>query len=306
MSLAIEQLPKDMKGMDKKMKKDKLSSTISRIKNTMTRNQFLCYLVDIARKSGLVYLYHIWLCNDKEQAAKFSAFYVKNMDNFEAVQTILADDFSRLTLQKVVECRRTTDIRVLKGINIKPQYFIKDILKPIEGEVFVDGGAYIGDTIKKFLKTYIGKHSYTIYAWEPDPQNRKLLEKNTRNLKIKIIPYGLWNKKDKLNFNILASGISNINEYGGGVIYTDCIDNIHKETRITFIKMDIEGAEIEALYGAKETILSQKPKLAICIYHKPEHLYAIPQLIHKWVPEYKLYIRHHSDNIAETVLYATL
>jgi hypothetical protein len=70
--------------------------------------------------------------------------------------------------------------------------------------------------------------------------------------------------------------------------------------------MDIEGAEIDALYGAKNTIINNKPKLAICIYHSNEHFYEIPLLIHNWVPEYRIYVRHHSYTAADTVMYAVM
>ena len=73
---------------------------------------------------------------------------------------------------------------------------------------------------------------------------------------------------------------------------------------ITFIKMDIEGSEIPALRGAKEIIETQKPKLAICVYHKPEDIWEIPELILDYVPEYRLYLRHYSITYTETVLYA--
>ena len=75
---------------------------------------------------------------------------------------------------------------------------------------------------------------------------------------------------------------------------------------ITFIKMDIEGSEMRALKGAKQIITTYKPKLAICIYHKLDDLWRIPQYIHSLVPEYKFYIRHHSILYSDTVLYATL
>ena len=70
--------------------------------------------------------------------------------------------------------------------------------------------------------------------------------------------------------------------------------------------MDIEGSEIKALEGAKNTISKYKPNLAICIYHKTDDLWKIPDLIHKMVPEYQLYIRHHSCIFYDTVLYAKL
>lgn len=70
------------------------------------------------------------------------------------------------------------------------------------------------------------------------------------------------------------------------------------------IKMDVEGAELESLKGARETILRNRPKLAICIYHKPEDMTEIPLYIKSLVPEYKFFVRHHSNYFAETVLYA--
>lgn len=81
---------------------------------------------------------------------------------------------------------------------------------------------------------------------------------------------------------------------------------IHPGDKVTFIKMDVEGSELESLKGAKNTILRDKPKLAICIYHKPEDMVTIPLYIKELVPEYKLYVRHHSNSWAETVLYAVL
>jgi len=73
---------------------------------------------------------------------------------------------------------------------------------------------------------------------------------------------------------------------------------------VTFIKMDIEGAEYEALEGAKHILKKDKPKLAVCLYHKKDDMWRIPYLIKSLVPEYRLYIRHYSNYEGETVLYA--
>lgn len=81
------------------------------------------------------------------------------------------------------------------------------------------------------------------------------------------------------------------------------MDNLISE-KVTFIKMDIEGAEYNALLGCKKIIREQKPKLAICIYHKPEDIIEIPELILSINKEYQFYIRHYSTTWAETILYA--
>lgn len=82
------------------------------------------------------------------------------------------------------------------------------------------------------------------------------------------------------------------------------LDDFLPNEQITFLKMDIEGAEINALIGAQELIKTQKPKLAICTYHLPEHFFDIPFYIKSLVPEYKIYIRHHTNTMFETVCYA--
>ena len=81
-------------------------------------------------------------------------------------------------------------------------------------------------------------------------------------------------------------------------------DIVDPRDKVTFIKMDVEGAELESLKGAKNIILRDCPKLAICIYHKPEDLFEIPILIKEMCREYKIVIRQYADSIFETVCYA--
>lgn len=96
-----------------------------------------------------------------------------------------------------------------------------------------------------------------------------------------------------------------ITDSGDIVIEADTLDNIVKNEKVTFIKMDIEGAEEKALEGAERVIKEHKPILAICIYHNLEDFYKIPLLIKRYNAEYKLYIRHYTDMAdTETVCYA--
>ena len=69
--------------------------------------------------------------------------------------------------------------------------------------------------------------------------------------------------------------------------------------------MDIEGAEIEALNGAREVIQEFKPDLAIAIYHKASHLWEIPMLIQAMSTDYKIYLDHKYATTSETVCFAT-
>ena len=72
----------------------------------------------------------------------------------------------------------------------------------------------------------------------------------------------------------------------------------------TYIVIDIEGAEHNALLGARQTIARWKPKMAVCVYHRREDLFDVPLLLKSFAPTYKFYLRHYTSNQTETVLYA--
>lgn len=121
-----------------------------------------------------------------------------------------------------------------------------------------------------------------------------------------IVPCGMWREKAELGFTENGDPGSRIEAGSSTKIKVDSIDNICADETVTFIKMDIEGSEKDALQGAVNVIKRDHPRLAICIYHSLEDLYEIPLWIKETVPEYRIYIRHHSDNEAETVVYATI
>jgi FkbM family methyltransferase len=189
-------------------------------------------------------------------------------------------------------------------------------------EVLVDGGAFTGDSTLEFIKATT-KHSLSygkIFCFEPDPKIFTELQKNTAKMRnIYYKPFGLWSHSTTLKFgdsNILRPGSTriitekNCNDNlscatpGIAEISTTSIDEEFLNEQVTIIKMDIEGAEIEALRGAIKTITKWKPKLIISSYHKRNDLFEIPLLIHEMVPSYKLYYRHFINNFGETTLFA--
>ena len=120
---------------------------------------------------------------------------------------------------------------------------------------------------------------------------------------IMLFDKGLSKEADILYFQ--EEGVSSrLSEQGTVRIPVVNIDGVPECRDVTFIKMDIEGAEMDALYGAKETIKRNRPKLAVCIYHSDEDMVRITEYIHSLVPEYRLYVRHHSRSAVETVVYA--
>lgn len=285
---------------------------IGKIRTMMEKNAVLNPIADVLRRLGFIHVLHTFQA-DKERKKlngaqnDFSRFFLEHEAEFQKVYEILEDSFSKKTYQAVIEYRKTLDIRLLDPVVIQPQYFLRDILPPAkEEEIFVDGGAYIGDSSRRFLREYQKGGKYKIFLWEPDKSNRDQIHKILRkSRRYEVIPYAMWSETAQLRFSNAGSGTSRV-EKEGILVNADSIDNQMKGKKVTFIKMDIEGAEIEALKGAEKIIKKQKPKLAICIYHKYSHLYQIPLMIKEMVPEYKIYIRQHSDTASETVVYAVL
>lgn len=190
-------------------------------------------------------------------------------------------------------------------------YFPADILKFSDKESFVDCGAFDGDTVIEFLKQVNGSF-HKINAYELDSGNYAKLSRTIEifnssiRSKVQLHNIGLWDKQEKLQYTPLGTESSSISREGIVSIEVDAMDTLLKNEDISFIKMDIEGAEIKALMGAQKIIRRFRPKLAICIYHNLEHLWEIPLLIKNMVPEYNIYIRHHTKQQYDTVCYATL
>ena len=184
------------------------------------------------------------------------------------------------------------------------QYFDEELIKFEEEEVFVDGGCLNFLTSKQLLSKC--NTVKKIYAFEPDSISaRRCYDEAGKSGfdNYTIIEKGLYSKETELYFNSLGNGCSSILDKGNCKVRVTSIDETIKD-KVTFIKMDIEGTELEALIGAKDTITKYKPKLAISVYHKKQDIIDIPLYIKSLVSEYKLFLRHYSNHAGETVLYA--
>jgi len=192
--------------------------------------------------------------------------------------------------------------------DFRNQYFDENIIVFENAEVFVDAGSFdFGSSCQLLEKT--GNRVKKIYAFEPDLENFNKIEatiKKSMLENVTVFNAGLWSKKNILKFKANLDFCSLIDESGETEIEVVALDSLDIPEKITFIKMDIEGAELEALKGAQNRIKKDKPKLAICVYHKPEDIIDIPFYIKKLVPDYKLFMRHYSEADFETVLYAVM
>ena len=214
----------------------------------------------------------------------------------------LADEKSKEVFEKVINFKITFDYDFMEGFTNKhsEQYFDKELIPDIKNIVFLDGGGYVGDTATEVIKNF--PDFKKIYLIEPIEQNIRIAKRELGHYEnIEFLACGVSNKKATLHFNEEKS-FSSI--YGKGTlsVEVDTIDNLVKE-KVDFIKLDIEGAEQDAIDGARETIKRDKPILAICIYHKAEDWYKIPQKVLNIDSEYKIYLRHYMEGIFETVMY---
>lgn len=183
------------------------------------------------------------------------------------------------------------------------QYF--DYFTASDVEVFVDGGSLDGKTTDSFIEWCEGRYE-CVYAFEPNPQMVEICRTHfCENEKVHFYDYALWNEKANLSFdNSGSKWDAHISQEGTIQVMADTIDNVIGDKLITFIKLDVEGSELETLQGAKRCIQKNIPKLAISIYHKLEDMEKICMFLLDLVPEYKFAIRHYHSDAIETILYA--
>lgn len=192
-------------------------------------------------------------------------------------------------------------------------YYEDGIVPFSDSEIFVDGGAFNGDTAEEFLsKTEKLKGGRKVYSFEPDKVNfEKAAGRLSGLADVAVIQKGLWSCVDELVFKSNMAGDSSFIRASGKDEYyvpvtslDDCFSSEPECGWPTFIKLDVEGAEKEALLGAANIIKRRKPKLAICVYHKIEDVYQLPQTISDMRDDYQFCLRQHSRGCEDTILYA--
>lgn len=234
--------------------------------------------------------------------------FVKNESKIRDFINALKDDKSKKVYENLWHYRMTHQRKYIRGMTDKNQYFDKDLIALGENEVFVDCGAYKGDTISQFIKRVPNKKFDYIYAFEPDEYNygclEKYITKHKLQQKVKPVKKGTYDKEGKVGFLGNTEEGCKITESGNCAIEVDAIDNVTEGKNVTYIKMDVEGAELKSLEGAEKCIEKYHPRLAISIYHSPEDMINIPLYLKDKFPFYNFYVRHYTFFYADTVLYA--
>lgn len=225
-----------------------------------------------------------------------------NFRHYQWVYHKITEAKSQKVLIDILNFRKNKNFVYLKDYNvdIKGQYF-EDFLYLKKNEVFVDIGGFDGQTSKQFI-THCPEYK-TIYLFEPSKKNLVVAKKNLKEYKnINFIAQGVSNKKGILAFDPNLGSASTISQNGQNKISVDTLDNLIDE-QITFIKMDIEGFELLALEGCKRHIRNSHPKLAISVYHKPDDIWKIPQLVLETRDDYHIFLRHYTEGTDETVMF---
>ncbi len=188
----------------------------------------------------------------------------------------------------------------------REQYFDLEAFRKDSRERFADCGALDGKTSLYFYEWYRDSAD-KIWLFEPDKYSVEKCRQNMRDIgfhNYEIFENAVYSSKTELHFDSAGNGMSSISAKGDTIVNAISLDEAIGEESPSFIKMDIEGAELEALKGAKNIIQKYAPKLAVCVYHKPEDMEEIPQLLLEYNPNYRFYLRHYSLTMNETVLYA--
>lgn len=253
---------------------------------------------------------HNFLC------LNFEPTILNNLDKIEQVHRLLQDETSKRTYKSMIKYWLTQNPDNLY-LSTYEQY-LHPIVHPKIGDTIIDGGAFIGDTVKIFTE-YLDNQCKLI-SFEPSKDNFSKLKQYifVNHLEDKVIPfnYGLMNEKKDLflsldtpnnpaGYWVVEQKISEKSE-AIKVISIDEIVHTQNIDRVDLIKLDIEGSELSALKGAVQTIREFRPRLQVCIYHKREDVFEIPLFIHEVFKEigYQFYVGHHYYGPWETVLYA--
>lgn len=254
-----------------------------------------------------LYDFHLTALNDRR--LRWNRSEAENrLPDFNKTYEMLKDEKSRRTMELYLRAAVNGEFAELyKECHEDIAYFnnVTDLLKI---ETLVDCGAFDGDSIHDFVSVF--EDYKRIYAVEPDSHNLERLCDRIERERIRdviVVPKGVYRESSTLYFSSEGNSASHMDEGGDVAISVIGLDQLLGDCdgRI-FIKMDIEGSEMDALIGASKTISRIHPCLAICVYHKETDLIEIPQYVEAVAGHgvYEYYLRFHGLDLAELVFYA--
>lgn len=222
-------------------------------------------------------------------------YALENAEKIETVYDLLADDLSRDVYKNILNFKISGDPKYLHKITTEKSEIWDNVLRSDgDGGVYIDMGAYNGDTVLEFTGFTGGKYRQ-IFALEPDPKNYRKLEENTAELpNVHLFNAAAWNEDGLVNFAGRSGRNASVDTSKAaskaGLVPALRGDSLCEKA--DYIKMDVEGAEKQAIEGAAE-LIKKGCRLNIACYHRTEDIFAVPLQIHAINPNLRLYMRHH-------------
>lgn len=229
-------------------------------------------------------------------------------DQVLAAAEIWADAESEAIFNANIRLRALGDLNSIPGRPLENTYFPLDILELSDSDSFLDCGATCGEMMQDLLKKQ-GERFTLFCALEADNISFPKLEAYRDSLpdsvkgKLRLYNCAVGATRAVVHFAHSGQTGSKISSEG---LPVDClpIDELFADTPLTFIKMDIEGAEYDALRGAEKVMQRDQPILAICVYHTQDDIWRIPLFVRDLLPEHRLYLRSYEGDGYQTVMYA--
>jgi FkbM family methyltransferase len=257
----------------------------------------------------------------------FDGYFVsRNFRRLIAVRdSMLADERSVTVFNALLMSMLTGSTAPCRDVMEKDMYFCLPDFAGNFDEAFVDAGAFVGDTVERFIWENLGTFRH-IYAFEPGYRQFEAMKQRVQRLasewafdsaSISLVRAGLSDSPGRMNCTFLDEaplrhGLSNFesecsaDEEDPTSAKVLTLDSYLDGRQASFIKADVEGMEMELLRGAQHTIRTCRPKMSLCVYHYPSHLYEVAEYVRTLVPEYRLSLRQHAPLFGDFVLYCSV
>lgn len=276
-------------------------------------DEIISYLLDLGYKTVIdsehfFSIFHVEMWDNTNVEFPGYSYYENNVDKIQKSRILFKEKESLKLFDNIIDYKRTLDYSYSPQAGIYTKYFPKDIEGLKIPKIFIDCGIYSGNDLIS-LNSNFGQMD-AIYAFEPDPVNfanfpKSFFEESNKFSKsFCMYPCAVWSKTTFMRFSSNKNTASEISENGDIVMQCVALDDVIYNIPDSYIVMDIEGAEFEALLGAEKIIKKFKPTLGISIMHKSSDLCEIPILINSWNLGYSFYLRTHAPCFGNMVLYA--
>jgi FkbM family methyltransferase len=246
-----------------------------------------------------------------ENDSAFNPDEIERMNKIKNQLIMGSEDY-----QILINARNNKDLSLLKSLsntdNKSNEYTFG--LNMSNYEIIIDGGTFDGFNAIQFLNL---SNNPKVEVFSFDPFGTKYVKSELLlNNKIKFIKAGLWSKDGYVYFRELGckeaagSYISEKKLSDNSIQLKSLkLDTFLKEkyqSKVSYIKMDIEGSELDAIQGGADIIKKYKPDMAICIYHKDTHFYEISEAVLRIVPDYNMWFGHHSNTYEDSIIYFSM